>query len=238
MNNVVTLDEYVTLPRPNLEWIVKDLIPRPGLILLLGEAKSGKSFLALQLALILSRGDTFLNKSTTKSKVLFLQFDTSELVWRERLRKIKDAGIPLSNNVYMLHPSTQPKGMNIMDQKLNGYLRDAIRDCNPDVVIFDVLREIHNGDEQDSTAMKMVCDQLMNLLDGRAGIVLHHPRKLGELPPKIIDCARGSSYLAGKADAVWLLHQGFLHIESRLDHSEQYRAVRLENGLWRFPGIA
>ena len=235
MSNLVTLDEYVTLPRPNLEWIVQDLIPRPGLILLLGEAKSGKSFLALQLALAISKGEKFLNKTTTKSKVLFLQFDTSELVWRERMRKIQDAGVSLSSNIYMLHPATQPKGMNILDQKLNGYLRDAIRDCNPDVIIFDVLREIHNGDEQDSTAMKMVGDQLMSLLDGRAGIVLHHPKKLGELPPKVIDSARGSSYLAGKADAVWLLHQGILHIESRLEHSEQHRAVRMENGLWRFP---
>lgn len=83
--------------------------------------------------------------------------------------------------------------------------------------------------------MKAVGDILMEISRGRVLVLVHHVHKLGEeRVTNVPNAARGSSYLPGKADAVWLLREKGLQIASRVNTPESKSFIRLPNGLFRF----
>lgn len=230
----VTFDEYTTLERPSLNWLIPGYLPKPGMLLLIGEPFAGKSYLAFQLGLMLAQGGMFLHKRCTQSRVLYLQFDPSELVWRDRILSIKHAGVSIAGPLFMVHPEDNARNMHILALEHQQFLRDTLDASRPDVVIIDVLREIHSCDEQDSTQMKQVGDALMQVFHGHTMVLIHHTKKLdNEKPIEVINSSRGSSYITGKADATWLLHQGRLHVVSRFGAYETHNMERLPCGLWR-----
>ena len=234
MTRVLNASEYVSVPRPHLSWLVPSYVPYPGLVLLIGEPKAGKSFLGLQVALHVASGLPFLGQPVDAAPVLYLQFDTSETVWRERLSQLRSSGVELPPNLFLVHPDDQPSRVNILSYETQTMLKEAVEACNPKLVVVDVLRECHNADEQDSTAMKTVGDQIMTLFAGRTILLIHHTHKLYETygTPSPINAARGSSYTTGKADAIWLLHNNTLAIASRFHHDERRVVQRKANGLW------
>lgn len=233
MVRTVPLVDYIALERPSLNWLIPDILPKPGMILLLGEPFAGKSFLAFQLGLSLAQGGMFMHKKCQPSRVLYLQFDPSELVWRDRIISIQKAGVNMSGPMYLTHPSDNPRSMNILTQESQNFLRESLATATPDVVIIDVLREIHSCDEQDSTQMKQVGDAIMQIFHGYTLVILHHTRKFdSEKPIEVINSSRGSSYMTGKADATWLIHQSKLHTVSRFDSPRVHQMARLPCGLW------
>lgn len=233
---LVTLDDYTDLPRPNVEYLIHELIPRPGMVLLLGEAGSGKSFLSLQLALAVAQGGIFFHSRAKQGKVLMIQTDMSELIVRERVKNLRKAGVDTRGPIYTMHPEKQPVTIDLLKAEGFKCLAEAIAEADPVLIIFDVLRELHSADEDNSTEMKHVGDAIMELCKGRSGFILHHTTKIrmgDELKP--VNASRGSSYLPGKVDAVWLLHDGYLHIgKSRFAASGKYRVKRAASGLWLF----
>jgi RecA-family ATPase len=234
MVRAVPLADYVVLERPSLNWLIPDLLPKPGMLLLLGEPFAGKSFLAFQLALMLAQGGMFLHKKCRQSRVLYLQFDPSELVWRDRILSIQKAGVNLAGPIFMVHPDDNRRNMHILTLEHQRFLQECLVASQPDVVIIDVLREIHSCDEQDSTQMKQVGDALMQIFHGVSIVLIHHTKKLdAEKPIEVINSSRGSSYITGKADATWLLHQGRLHTVSRFGAPAIHNIERLPCGLWR-----
>ena len=231
----LSFSEYATLERPTLNWLVPGILPKPGMVLLLGEPFAGKSFLALQLGLSLAQGGMFMHKRCAQSRVLYLQFDPSEMVWRDRILSIQQAGIKLDGPLFMTHPDDSPRSMNILSSESQQFLAGSLMAARPDVVILDVLREIHSSDEQDSTQMKAVGDAIMQIFHGKTLVILHHTRKFdSDKPIEVINSSRGSSYLTGKADATWLIHQGKLHTVSRFDSPRTHQMKRLPCGLWDF----
>lgn len=234
MARVVSANSYIDVPRPSLSWLVPSYVPSPGLVLLIGEPKAGKSFLGLQVALSVAGGTPFLGQPVASAPVLYLQFDTSETVWRERLSHLRSSGVTLPNNLFMIHPDDQPTRTNVLTHETQAMLKSALEACNPKLVVVDVLRECHSADEQDSTSMKQVGDQLMTLFAGRTILLIHHTVKLYENygTPSPINAARGSSYITGKADAIWLLHNNVLAIASRFHKDERRSCRRNSTGLW------
>jgi hypothetical protein len=142
--------------------------------------------------------------------------------------------VPLPDTLFLLHPDDQPTRVNILSPESYLRIKEAIDVSNPALIVVDVLRECHNADEQDSTEMKVVGDTLMTLCRGRTLLLVHHTHKLnsnyGE--PNPVNAARGSSYITGKADAIWLLHNNLLQIASRFHHDEKRTITRMPNGLW------
>ena len=234
MPRVISAAEFITIERPALSWVVPSYVPKPGLVLLLGEPKVGKSYLGLQLGLSVATGGPFLGQPTTAQPVLYLQFDTSETVWHQRLAALQGHGVALPPLLYMVHPDDQPSRMNLLLLEYQQWLAAVLETCNPSLIILDVLRECHNADEQDSTAMKSVGDILMQLFHGRTLVLIHHTHKLlaKDGPPNPVNASRGSSYISGKADTIWLLHNNQLAIESRFHKAERHRTQRLPSGLF------
>ena len=59
-----------TLPRPS--WLVEDLLPRPSVAFIYGPPKSGKSFIAIDLAASVACGRSWCGKKTTGGTVLYV----------------------------------------------------------------------------------------------------------------------------------------------------------------------
>jgi hypothetical protein len=181
-------------------------------------------------------GLPFLGQPVDAASVLYLQFDTSETVWRQRLKDLRASGATLPDNLFLLHPEDQPTRVNILSHDSRSLIESTIAACDPKLIVVDVLRECHNADEQDSTEMKVVGDALMTLSAGRTLLLIHHTHKLyeGYGTPSPINAARGSSYISGKADAIWLLYKDTLAIASRFHHDEKRHLARQASGLWTF----
>lgn len=245
---IVNPKEYISSPRPTTNWIVDGLIPKPGYMLLLGPPKTGKSFLAWDIASKVAQGHNVLGHVMTNGpkKVLYVQLDTKDMAWTDRLRKFEDAGQNLDiPNLVMIHPDDLNLPMLVTESRGAHDLKLAITQSQAELVVIDVLREIHQEDENDSTGMKKVFDALEPLTRQVSVLLVHHTRKMSpddKASPDPISLARGSSYITGRVDAFWLLYGDApnrkLYYESRFQEASVQTARQDPNtGLFTFPDL-
>lgn len=243
----IRFSDFVRLEGLKRDYLIPGLVPEAGRIALYGVAKRGKSFLALQLALAVAQGTPFLDIPVKKSgPVLYLQFDTPPELWQERLIKLRDSGVNISGDLYAIHPSTQPRRVNLLHGHQVGEIHDMITATLPVLVIIDVLAKVHSLDENAERDMKPVIDRLSTLCAGRALLIVHHTAKPNLMPGASQQSAstagRGSSYLGGEVDANWLLKvrqrgTGALEIEARFAAAaEDIKLTQGSNGLWTAVG--
>jgi RecA-family ATPase len=241
VTRIINVHELSTLKLPDHEWLIPGYLPKPGLLMILGEPRAGKSFLALQLALCLAQGTQFLPMGhvthVKPKKVLYFYFDkTGILVFQDRLKALQDSGVNLTGPLYVIHPLDKIATANILVNDCYNYFSSIIKETNPDAVVFDVLREFHSSDENESTEMKIVGDSIASICQGLSIILVHHTKKLdypGRTGPvRNVEAARGSNYIVGKADSTWLLHNGYLTVESNFAPETRFRLLRQNNGLW------
>ncbi|UOF78759.1 regulatory protein repA [Caudoviricetes sp.] len=239
MSSVVTLPEFVSMDRPKVHWLVPGLLPKPGIVILLGAPKVGKSFLALQIAMQLAGGVSILgHPPTVPCRVLYIQLDTSELVWRDRLMQLQQQGHTLPSNIFMAHPDILKPPAVITQPEVRDCLRQVLADSAPDLVVIDVFRKLHQHDENDSTAMKIINDHLAAIFGAYSVLMLHHTKKSsnpeGDAETEVILGSRGSTEISGNADAIWKLNRNSLHIVSRFAEFSTHQAQRTPGGFWHF----
>lgn len=241
MTRLVSVSDFVTTIIPDYDWLIPGYFPKPGILMLLGEPRAGKSFLALQLALSLAQGRQLLpttrNTQIKPKKVLYFYFDkTGVFVFQDRLKSLQASGVNLTGSLYVIDPRDKLPVINLLNPGTYQYFDEIITEANPDVVVFDVLREFHNADENESTQMKVIGDIIANLCSGLGIILVHHTKKLdypGRTGPvRNIEASRGSNYIVGKADSTWLIHGGYLNIESNFAPEIRFKLLRQSNGLW------
>lgn len=231
---IVNYSEFIDTPRSNVEWIVDQLIPRPGMVELMGPPKAGKTFITTDLALAVAQGKPFFGRQTKQSRVLYLQLDTSEHIMRDRGQRLRRAGYDITAPLLgMIHPEDAMRPVNIMLQAGADYVKQALAIQNPALCIIDTLRECHQEDENESTAMKLVMDRLEQLFIGRSLFLVHHINKIPEEVerPDPVRSSRGSSYITGKVDAFWMLYKQHLSITSRWDE-HTYRVKQSASGMF------
>ena len=239
----ISATEFLLLDGLRTEYIIPNMLPEVGRIALYGVAKKGKSFLALQLAFAVCQGIPFLGHEVVKpGPVLYLQFDTPPELWQDRLKKLQAAGVSIPDNLYVLHPSTQPRRANLLDGAQSHAIHDMLTARLPALVIVDVLASVHHLKENEADDMKQVIGRLNNLFHGRAYVIVHHTSKpnlqpgAGQHSPS--SAGRGSSYLGGEMDANWLLTspsegQGKLTIEARFAAPDKpIHLIQSDCGLW------
>lgn len=241
MVRVLSASEFTNLVLPEHEWLIPGYLPKPGLLMILGEPRAGKSYLALQLALSLAQGSRFIPCATgyplRPRKVLYFYFDkTGIFVFQDRLKALACSGVSLGGPLYVIHPVDKLPTVNLLEPACYQYFHKVIGQVNPDVVVFDVLREFHNSDENESTEMKVVGDLIAELCKGLSIILVHHTKKLdypGRTGPvRNVEASRGSNYIVGKADSTWLIHDGYLTVESNFSPQVRFKLLRQANGFW------
>jgi RecA-family ATPase len=200
--------DYLSLPRSTHAWIVQDILPTGGLSNLYGKPKVGKSFAALQLADAIgdpARVDWLGFPIRTHGLVAYLQLDTPRELWHERLEEAHTHGLSFANVVFT-DQLEAPYPFNILGDGFE-WLRREIAAISPLAVIIDTLRELHGGDENDSSVMKNVIAAARAACGTSALLFLAHSRKgiaSGDAhhEPDITDEMRGSGYVSGRMDCV------------------------------------
>lgn len=219
--------DYLAQHREPLQWIVQDLIPVGGKANLFGRPKAGKSFLALQMAAAISSGEKdFLGFAIQKNgPVVYIQIDTAGSIWFQRVKDMTALGFEFSNVAFADTDTGIPFPLNIHANAAE--LKAKLQEIKPVLVIWDTVRELHPGDENDSSVMKNVVSAMMECCSGplnakgvpewRAAILIvsHRKKENANYEDDLMNANRGSSYMAGAVDSVIQLSKNSIEYQGR-----------------------
>jgi hypothetical protein len=182
------------------EWIAWPLLPEGRTISLYGEAKNGKSLLALELVGCLATGRQFLGRPTAHRRVLYV--DSENSVKKDVIPRLSAMGFEpddLDNLVYLTYPEI-PK----LDTEAGG--RAVIsnldyHDC--DVLVIDTVSMNISGEENSNDTWLRFQEHTGLALKRNAITVLRidHAGKGSATGP------RGGSAKGGSVDAEWRIRR-------------------------------
>lgn len=93
--NLIWAKDIVSIQEPQREWIWEGILPAGGLSLVVAKPKVGKTTLALQLAVAVSRGDIFLGRKTRQATVVYLALEEHRDEVQKNLSKLGVTDEPL-----------------------------------------------------------------------------------------------------------------------------------------------
>lgn len=213
---------------------MRPLIPVGGSAIIYGDPKVGKSYAALQLAVALRSGTPWFGFPVVMPvDVLYIQLDTSPELWKERLDDLAEAGVNTDDIGFADRETFDTFPFNILMPDHLAMLKRAVEERHPAVVIIDTIREVHRGDENDSTDMQSVIASLVAATMPATLIIISHARKpAAEIGASLINDMRGSSYVVGRMDAILRFTNHTLHYTGRSVEEGKIKLKRLENGFW------
>lgn len=227
------VDDYLKLPRASDTWLVKPLIPAGGAALLYGQEKSGKSAIAIQLAAALSGGSReWLGFPIgLTGPVLYLQLDNPRTTWADRFEILRGNGLEYTGNLFLAdRESVEEFPFDILQPGHMAYLKLMCAMRKPIAVFVDTLREVHSGDENESTTARNVIANLAGAIGEQAALILiSHARKPQPDSDKdLMADHRGSSYITGRMDAILRMTGKRLHYGGRSIEQSSIKLNRLE----------
>ncbi len=220
---------YNTSHIPEIEWMIKDILPNKGLAQLSAKPKAGKTFFAYELALACVTGGTFLGSKVKQGTVIFLDLETPERGRQERLMKLSGGCIPKG---IVFVPETEKICDGFLEQ-----LDDALEKY-PDtvLVIVDTIKQLRS--QKNGTADQNLHDAeeigaLAKFVHDRDILMLctNHLKKENTEDP--FDSSLGSISINGALDTMLVLTQRqnemgetterMLHVKGREVEEEHYR---------------
>lgn len=191
-------DNLLKMDLPETEFLVETLIPKEGITILGGSPSSCKSWLLQEIGkCVASNKDLFGKFKTKEAKVLYIDEEAPASETKRRWKLLEPA------------PVTMIDFMNLQGFKIdNSEHRKALHDlCDwrgYGLLIFDSLRDLWIGNENDSKETQILIDYFREFV--RRGITIlisHHHRKLDFLNSKEpSQLLRGSSVLLAGIDSL------------------------------------
>lgn len=169
------------------KWLVDKLIPEESLVAVSGFSGSYKTWLMLDLAIKVAKGEILFDKfETSQGGVLLIDEESGERLLQERLNLLNGAeDLPIFISSY----SSFRLNQKTVDDLVSFCLEKKIR-----LVIFDSLIRIHGADENDAGKMAEVFRDMKQLSKaGIAVIFIHHNRKSLGIKENPSQAMRGSS---------------------------------------------
>ncbi len=193
---------------PSTAWLVTGLITRGGLVQFGAEPKSGKTWLALEIAVAITTGTRALGDAYAARGVVayFFAEDLDRQV-RNRIRALlagRNLGPPALGG--RLHVCPRGKTLDITrDEDLAWVVASARRLGQLDLLVLDPLRDIHSGKENESDDMANVMRR-MKVLGEVLGCTVgfaHHTAKASKESGdrRAGQRARGSGAIHGSTDS-------------------------------------
>ena len=177
-------------------WLVKDAVPADSLGILFGASGTYKSFVALDLALHLANGMSWLGKRTAQVDVVYVALEGGAGIWRRVKAWHQHHGLPLSPNLRVcILPLllSEPGHMKALTDALEASGRP------PGLVVIDTLAQASNCDENDASevsAMLRTFNQELRAKFNASVLLIHHSGHMATERP------RGSSALTANTDFV------------------------------------
>ncbi len=243
---IVTLLKMSNMQGEPDDWLIEPLL-YPGLHILAGDPKSGKSMLARLISLNIALGeDLFGIFKTKKAGVLYLHFEEGINSIRDHIltlaenRKLHSSVDP---NLNFLHP---PENFNSMED-MTDYIYDYVRGLyRIKLIIIDTIGSSistyhssgysYNADTQITKELQSLALEMDVCI-----LALHHNRKQESKNP--IDLVLGTRGMIGPAESTWVLQRPFnsskgqLHVVGRRIKGKTYEIKFDENILeWTYVG--
>lgn len=221
-----------------VKWVINEILP-PGVSLLIGRPKQGKSWLVHSIALLAAAGRDIFGEPTSATHVLYMALEDSERRLQNRTKKIMwshnltDADIG-DRFACVIEALRLGEGL---EQQITDYVK-AYPDTR--LVVIDVLAKVRGDRKPSQSLFKYdyeVGEQLKAICKGfpqLAIIVVHHANKgIGDA----LDSVSGTNGLAAGVDNVYSLVGGpegpEIHINAR--DVENSSSIPLESdgaGMW------
>jgi hypothetical protein len=191
---------------PPLDFVLPGLLPG-GLGLMVAPGGTGKSYLALDIAMSIAIGRSIaggLFPATQPGKVVYLAGEENDRLLAERLRSILDITeraqielqnlvlLPMSGENCLLLSKGQPTDLLDELEKLSQGAR---------LIIIDPIRRLHDGEENDSATMTQLVIALESLAKKTSAAVIgiHHANRASAGDTSSQNASRGSSALVDGA---------------------------------------
>lgn len=220
--------------------IVKGLL-YAGVTLLSAPPKTGKSFLALDLACAVATGEPFWTHPTKQGNVLYLDLEGREYRTQQRLPIVKRHSCPA--DLAFVYEDVQPVDRGLIEQ-LRAWIDGTQQ---PRLVIIDTLAHIKGkvarGEDAytaDTRFMKPLHDLAME--KGIAILAITHTRKSGQYAPDDpFENTIGSQAQFGNADAGWIItgkrsSETKTFIASGRDFEDTEFEIERVKGRWQYNG--
>ena len=196
----VALAQLILEPAEKILWLVEDMICQPGLYILAGAPKIGKSWLCLMLALAVAEGRMFLGFATFKTGVLYLSLE--DTIQRLKLRTWK-----------LLDEFTGKLDIAVGAEKISDGLIEQLdnymsENAECGLIIIDTFQKVrpagsdckYANDYNDLSQLKSFADE-----HNIAIIVVHHTRKMKDAD--VFNTISGTHGISGCADGMLVLTQ-------------------------------
>lgn len=189
-------------------WLVEGVLFQKAYTVLGGDPKSGKTTLALTLAIATLAGRPFLGRPVMRTgPVVVLEADMGTGYFTHFVRQLA-AGMGVAPDDLLRAPLCYrcTTEVDLLDAGTRDAIGEEIASLKPALVILDPLRDLHSGNENDSTELKPALDFCLHLRDRAetAVIAIDHlkkPTRGGGSGPAGYDL-RGSGSKYARADSV------------------------------------
>lgn len=179
------------------DWLIEGLIERGTKTLIVGEPKSYKTWVALNLAWSVVSGDAFMGNRDWRPKgsdmsVMLVEEEGSPYRLAERVVKVWDG--KRTGRFRVIHR----QGVKLDDEESFSTLRQEVLRFRPDLLVLDPYASLHLQDENTVQGTMLVQDALntiLRALPSVAIVTLHHT-------PKEASGPRGSGALWGASDVL------------------------------------
>ena len=171
------------------------------ILIIVGPAKSKKTFLTQNLALSIAMGNDFAGFKITKpKKVLYYLAEGGYFPNRERLRKMAENISPDNTDNFLID---YPPYMPINQPEIYKEIYKTIKKSDAEVVIFDPLIRFHDAEENSANEISEVFSRIRQLINqlGISVILVHHTGKVETRG------GRGSSVIIGEYDSCITIHK-------------------------------
>lgn len=178
--------------KPRL-WLVPDLVPAGDITMLGGDGGTGKSLLALQLAVATATQGQWIDQTIgTPGKVMFLSAEDDLDELHRRLDAICDSegiGLESLKRLLILSRAGGESLLAVPDKKtgsmtaspLYAKIDTAMEAARPALLVLDTLADLHSGNENDRAHVRPFVQLLRRLAirHGAAVLLLAHPSLTG-----------------------------------------------------------
>jgi hypothetical protein len=193
---VLEFDDLEEASERETEWIIPNLIERGTKTLIVGEPKTHKTWIAINMMYAVSRAEAFLGYEKWRPdqplSAMLIEEEGPTNRLGQRVKKVF-GGKP-EGSVSVIHR----QGVKLDQPESFARLRQEVLRRKPDLIIFDPYASIHNQDENTVQGTQVVQDainEILRVLPTCAVVVLHHT-------PKGADGPRGSGALWGAVDGM------------------------------------
>ena len=199
--------ELSSLELPPPDFLIEGILPE-GIAMIGGAAKSGKTYLLLDMAICLASGTPFLGREVEKPlKVLYVYLEGGMRQVKKRIAQIRGESFIPPSNLFFIH-QLPPLNAGGLPQ-----LKKIAEELRPDVIIIDTWQLVRSPVNSKATAYEKeyaefagLRSQIFRGMGLRALILAHHFKQFrsGDITDPL-SMLNGSAAIGGAVDTALLL---------------------------------